>query len=267
MGKQPTPSGLQAILDSEEDPEKNHDIRQCIVRELRNHSATRLALLSKPVTDENRYDVTVACQALVKEEKFPGVLKTLRSPYEGRASAAVVPGFPGAVVTWGDDSSQGECAGDSLRVGAQLNGGVVALYSTAFAFAALKDDGSVVTWGDSRFGGGNPNIQGIVRAIAAGGKGFAALKDDGSVVSWGDEASTSAVEDQLTGGVREVYASYGAFAALKDDGSVVAWGNTYSGGDSIHVKDQLTGGVQKIIVSPNGFEAVKDDGSSVTWGN
>eukprot|EP00811_Abedinium_folium_P035162 NODE_797_length_2759_cov_5.878419.p1 GENE.NODE_797_length_2759_cov_5.878419~~NODE_797_length_2759_cov_5.878419.p1 ORF type:complete len:864 (-),score=180.59 NODE_797_length_2759_cov_5.878419:166-2532(-) len=234
-------------------------------------SATRLALMHTPVTDANRYKVTVACKALVKENKFPGVLKTLASPCEGQAFAAVVPGFPGAVVTWGDGGSVGKLSADSTAVGPLLNGGVVAVCSTHDAFAALKDDGSVVAWGSPLVGG---NIQGAiggttssgVRAVAAHDGGFAALKDDGSVVCWGHGVETTAVQDQLTGGVREVYGSSYAFAALKDDGSVVAWGDRHCGGDSSGVKDQLTGGVQKIIVSTHAFVAVKDDGSYVGWG-
>ena len=52
--------------------------------------------------------------------------------------------------------------GDSSAVAAQLNGtvDVTQIYSTGGpisvggAFAALRADGSVVTWGDSAYGGG-----------------------------------------------------------------------------------------------------------------
>jgi hypothetical protein len=49
------------------------------------------------------------------------------------------------VVTWGD-SVRG---GDSAAVAAQLDGtiDVVQVFSTYGAFAALRADGSVVTWG------------------------------------------------------------------------------------------------------------------------
>ncbi len=37
------------------------------------------------------------------------------------------------------------------------NSGVVAVYSTSGAFAALKTDGSVVAWGDTYLGGAAPS--------------------------------------------------------------------------------------------------------------
>jgi hypothetical protein len=38
--------------------------------------------------------------------------------------------------------------GDSAAVAPQLSSGVAQIMSTSVAFAALKQDGSVVTWGD-----------------------------------------------------------------------------------------------------------------------
>ena len=46
------------------------------------------------------------------------------------------------VVTWGEQ----DCGGDSNNVQNQLHN-IKMIYSTASAFAALKNDGSVVTWG------------------------------------------------------------------------------------------------------------------------
>ncbi len=53
---------------------------------------------------------------------------------------------------------------------------------------------------------------------------FAALKTDGSVVTWGYSAyggDSSAVAGSLTSGVVAIYSTQDAFAALKTDGSVV----------------------------------------------
>ena len=55
-------------------------------------------------------------------------------------------------------------------------------------------------------------------------RAFAALKADGSVVTWGEigqGGDSSAVSSDLSSGVAEVFAARLAFAALKDDGSVV----------------------------------------------
>ena len=56
---------------------------------------------------------------------------------------------------------------------------------------------------------------------------FAALKTDGSVVSWGNRGSvgdSSAVASQLRSGVTQIFSTSDAFAALKEDGSVITWG-------------------------------------------
>ena len=57
---------------------------------------------------------------------------------------------------------------------------------------------------------------------------FAALKTDGSVVTWGSSlfgGDSSSVSSSLSSDVSVVYSNFGAFAALKTDGSVVTWGD------------------------------------------
>ena len=80
-----------------------------------------------------------------------------------------------------------------------------------------------------------------VQQIHASGLAFAAVLDDGSVVSWShanDGGDSNAVQDQLRN-VQQIQASGLAFAAILGDGSVVAWGNDRYGGDSSAVQDQL----------------------------
>ncbi|CAE7915552.1 unnamed protein product, partial [Symbiodinium sp. KB8] len=72
-----------------------------------------------------------------------------------------------------------------------------------FASAAILGDGSVVTWGEARFGG-----------------------------------DSSGVRDQLKN-VQQIQTTSGAFAAILGDGSVVTWGDAGFGGDSSGVRDQL----------------------------
>ena len=59
------------------------------------------------------------------------------------------------------------------------------------AFAALKTDGTVVTWGQADYGGNSSaveddlvNVQKIVSTFWGGA--FAALRTDGTIVTWGD---------------------------------------------------------------------------------
>jgi alpha-tubulin suppressor-like RCC1 family protein len=63
---------------------------------------------------------------------------------------------------------------------------------------------------------------------------FAALKTDGTVVTWGVNAAvefnSSSVQPQLHN-IVNIYATEGAFAALRNDGAVITWGNQSMGGE------------------------------------
>ncbi|MGI3213183.1 hypothetical protein ACROSR_19030 [Roseovarius tibetensis] len=148
------------------------------------------------------------------------------------------------------------------------------VFSTGTAFAALKADGSVVTWGDSTRGGDSSpvadQLSGGVTDMFSAVRAFAALKADGSVLTWGDNfkgGDSSAVADQLSSGVTDVFSARHAFAALKTDGSVVTWGESRWGGNSSAVADQLSGGVTDVFSAVDAFAALKADGSVVTWGD
>ena len=194
----------------------------------------------------------------------------------------------GSVVTWGNffyggNSSVVTPEGNSSVVRSDLTSGVVKIYSNNRSFAALKDNGSVVTWGYSTYGGNSSFVtpegnsssvssdlaSGVVKIYSNGGA-FAALKDDGSVVTWGASGSggdSSNVSSDLASGVVRIYSNIGAFAALKDDGSVVTWGFPYEGGEvPSSVSSYLASGVVYIYPSSQKFAALKDDGSVVMWG-
>ena len=144
--------------------------------------------------------------------------------------------------------------------------------SEGFAFAALKADGSVVSWGHGSFGGNSSavasKLSSGVRQVFSTGYAFAALKADGSVVTWGWHqygGDSRAVASQLVSGVSQIFANYSAFAALKADGSVVTWGG--SGSNSSAVASQLSSGVSQIFSTGYAFAALKADGSVVSWGD
>ena len=80
-----------------------------------------------------------------------------------------------------------------------------------------------------------------VRQVQATTFAFAAMSENGSVVTWGNGncgGDSSAVQHQIKS-VRQVHASHFAFAAILEDGSVVTWGDRYCGGDNSAVQDQL----------------------------
>jgi alpha-tubulin suppressor-like RCC1 family protein len=67
--------------------------------------------------------------------------------------------------------------------------GYTKIYSTYPAFAALKSDGSITAWGNSKYGGsGAPTNSGYIE-IYSTYYAFAALKSDGSITTWGDPSA------------------------------------------------------------------------------
>ena len=122
----------------------------------------------------------------------------------------------------------------------------MSLTANETAFAALKRDGSVVSWGNAAGGGDSSavseQLQNDVLSLAASDHAFTALKNDGSLVSWGDADSggvTPTLLDPGAADVNEVIANDRAFAARLADGSVISWGDAAAGGDSSAVADQL----------------------------
>jgi VCBS repeat-containing protein len=150
------------------------------------------------------------------------------------------------------------------------------------AFAVIKADGSVVTWGDVNNGGGSTAVAAAlngtidVRQIYSTEYAFAALRADGSVVTWGGGGyggDSGAVASALNGSnnaqdVTQIYSTATAFAALRADGSVVTWGNANWGGNSTAVAAALNGttDVTQIYSTEYAFAALRTDGSVVTWG-
>ncbi|MCX6409069.1 MAG: fibronectin type III domain-containing protein, partial [Actinobacteria bacterium] len=115
------------------------------------------------------------------------------------------------------DADSGGSTTTTVPTGGTLTGGVTQIFSTGYAFAALKADGSVVTWGDAAYGGSTTTT------VPTGGT--------------------------LTGGVTQIFSARLAFAALKADGSVVTWGDAGTGGSTtspVNAAASLTSGVETI---------------------
>ncbi|KHD89448.1 MAG: hypothetical protein OM95_03535 [Bdellovibrio sp. ArHS] len=219
-----------------------------------------------------------------------GVIKI----FANKAGAFAALKADGSVVTWGINSLGGNHTHPTFfgAKGGVLTSGVVHIYENSEldgsdnvgngAFAALKSDGSVVTWGSDSAGGdhlksgyankGGTLTSGVVKLFPNGDGAFAALKEDGSVVTWGKPATggdhTSvtygARGGSLTSGVIDIATSKRGFAALKSDGSVVTWGQVedYTQGNS----PGLASGVQKIYSTDSGFVAVKGASQYHFWG-
>ena len=92
------------------------------------------------------------------------------------------------------------------------------------------------------------------------------MKDDGSVVVWGESRTGGFIRsgNNLKFGVTHIFSNYGSFAALKEDGSVVTWGILTVAVTAVPLAD-LQSGTQ---ISPlTRICALKEDGSVVTWGD
>ena len=185
------------------------------------------------------------------------------------------------IVTWGHDTVSRNCSAvqDSLGSVQLVQGTRSVVYQApptepeyiAGAFAAILEDGSVVTWGSPDDGGDSSAVSGQLRnvqQVQGTSSAFAAILADGSVVTWGHPASggdSSAVQDRLSN-VKQIEATVSAFAAILADGSVVTWGIDDCGGDNSTVKDQLQN-VRQIQATGQAFAAIRSDGSLVAWGD
>jgi alpha-tubulin suppressor-like RCC1 family protein len=180
----------------------------------------------------------------------------------------------GTVWTWGSNSSGGLGIGtndnDLHPVPVQVPGlaDIVAISGSNDHYMALRNDGTVWTWGDNYYGqlGDNTTLNrnspvqvvidpevaseyltGVI-AIAAGLSHSVALKADGTVWTWGDNNYYqlgdgtlnyyhSPVPIQVVGpsgegnllGISAIAADGNHTLAFKSDGTIWAWGANYSG--------------------------------------
>jgi hypothetical protein len=82
--------------------------------------------------------------------------------------------------------------------------GIVNVQGNPSAFAAVTEEGSLVTWGDATLGGDSSvirsKLQQKVRQVTPSLKGFFAILEDWSLIYWGGTSGIgmSAVKHQLT---------------------------------------------------------------------
>lgn len=183
-----------------------------------------------------------------------------------------------SVVAWGHQSQ----GGDPTRINggnygylpdANVNGvadllesNVEKVFRTRGAFAALKQDGSLVVWGNADRGGDPTDLTGV-------GANVKTLADiDGNFIA-----------DILESDVQNVFSNRDAFVAIKSGGQAVVWGGISRGGDPVNQTAQanvgslldnnsngradiLESGVVKIAASEHALAALTVDGAVVAWG-
>ncbi|CAJ1330559.1 unnamed protein product [Effrenium voratum] len=149
---------------------------------------------------------------------------------------------------------------------------VVQLCATREAFAALRGDGGVATWGSKSCGGDSGRVANQlqeVRSLRSTDEAFVGLTASGAVVAWGDPLAGGSAPSAVTSAeaqVAEVVSTRKAFAALRRDGTVVAWGDPQLGGDASEVQHLLTEAV-RLFASGGAFAALKADGALILWGD
>ena len=211
----------------------------------------------------------------------------------------------GTVWAWGDNS-QGEIGSGTFSRDGVLSpiqitqdsdgntfNGIISISGGGDFSLALKNDGTVWSWGYNYYGElGNGTIyptyapaqvSGLsgVQGISAGFWNAAAVKNDGTVWTWGQNTygqlgngttTNSYSPVQVTGltNVFSVAAGENYTLALKNDKTVWGWGSLLGNGGTINSSTpvQITGleGIVELEGKYGHIQALKEDGSIAQWG-
>ncbi|KNY27603.1 RCC1 domain-containing protein [Pseudobacteroides cellulosolvens] len=128
--------------------------------------------------------------------------------------------------------------------------------------AAIKEDGTVVAWGENCYNQCIiPNNVNNVKQLASGQGFILVLKEDGTV-----ESTTDLGYDKISSYLKNIVqiSSTSDFAcALRNDGNVIVWGsNIY---DQHYVPNDVVN-VKSIAAGYGHIVALKSDGTVAAWG-
>jgi PKD repeat protein len=147
---------------------------------------------------------------------------------------------------------------------------MVAVVAIAHRNLGLKDDGTVVAWGETNIFGSStpPNGLSNVIALAAGYSHSLALKEDGTLVGWGSRAVPAGLSNVLA-----IAAGADHCMALRSDGTVAIWGWVYvfSNGTLVSTSPAPSppAGLSNVVAIAAGWHhclALRADGTVVGWG-
>ncbi len=109
----------------------------------------------------------------------------------------------------------------------EVKSGVVDIAATGFTSAALKEDGSVIIWGNVSRGERNiPEHDGKIIKIFGGRSHYSALTDKGEVLSWGSNhfGQSNAPKFDANDPVVDIYTGFYQNYAVLQSGKIQGWG-------------------------------------------
>lgn len=146
---------------------------------------------------------------------------------------------------------------------------IVAIASGYWHSLGLRDDGTMVVWGDNYFGQlGMPGGLSNVVAIACGYAHSLALQNDGKIVSWGGGGPFDPAIISVPAGISNVAAIAGGrlhSLALRRDGTVTNWGDYWPSERPMPIPASVT----NIVAISAGLDhdlLLRGDGSVCVWG-
>ena len=125
----------------------------------------------------------------------------------------------GEVVYLGSNDSSVSKIPEELK-----SGGVKDIATSGFTALALKEDGSIVVWGNLKNGENNvPKTSSKIVSVQGGRYHYTAVLEDGSVIAWGKNNFGQASAPSIKGVTRVFSGSYQNYALTKD-GKVTTFG-------------------------------------------
>eukprot|EP01039_Chlorochromonas_danica_P002820 gene2820-3074_t len=138
------------------------------------------------------------------------------------------------------------------------------------AFAGLRSDGSLVTWG-SCFYGGCARVEGLppLRQIFSAPSVFIGLAKSGGLVAWGRESfggmiPADVLERLANNSIRMIASSRAAVSVLLVENEPVCWGEDRYGGNCSHIHEVS---VVNIVSNDRAFAGYTVSGQVVVWGD
>lgn len=148
--------------------------------------------------------------------------------------------------------------------------------TVAAAFAAQRDTGTLMAWGDQAVGGAfplNSAVPGLldITEVVGNDMAFAAIRKTGQVVVWGDVGHGGSFgNNSIIAGLTdivEVVPSRFAFTARRRGGQIVTWGNAGYGG-AIPAGSGISSltDIVDVVGNRSAFAALRSNGQVVAWG-